>query len=565
MKAECWKVYLLRKYVNDINVFMEALQYGVRYRSGRLEWSFKDEKRDLASGRSRTFLSLEVFTAMANDIFPSLNFSHDMPEMHPDNKVPMLDIACWRETVQDRTRPGGKKQVVSHSFYEKACVSPKVLEYESALPIKIKIVTLTQEILRRMRNSSRREPISYKVELLDSFMVKLMKSGYPVDVRKTVLEAGLKGYYRMVPGEVEIIRTVNMPASLGLKLREASKMSPARNWYKPEMQGGESEDDRQIKNLEKALGEDARARCLWVGDCPPPTQAAPLARACGQSKGSTTKPESTSTSSSSSSSPTPALSYEDKTESVMFVTATWRSSLVKALQKMDEAFCKLHKLPRIRFVERGGSKLIQVLGKKDPWENRHCCREECWPCQDPKSKGKCRYEGIVYTNSCDTCTQAGVHSQYTGESSRSCFQRSQEHMAGLKARYKDSPMWKHCVSHHNSQEQPFTMSILKKHAYAFTCQVHESFLITHGQRDYTLNFKREWMGESLPRLTIEIQDKVIQTDHDGSKILPQPYQPAGAGSKRISTIDLGEEGNDERGAPAKKSRLREESHQTQLM
>ena len=155
---------------------------------------------------------MEVFTAMANDVFPSLTFTHDLPEEHLDSRVPMLDFACWGTTTKDCSRTSGTKQVVSHAFYEKKCVSSKVLEYGSALPLKTKIITLTQEILRRMRNTARREPVTSRVDILNTFFMKMTKSGYPIEVKKTVLESGLRGYYRMVLGEVEGIRRVNMAA-----------------------------------------------------------------------------------------------------------------------------------------------------------------------------------------------------------------------------------------------------------------------------------------------------------------------------------------------------------------
>ena len=73
-------------------------------------------------------------------------------------------------------------------------------------------------------------------------------------------------------------------------------------------------------------------------------------------------------------------------------------------------------------------------------------------------------------------------------------------------------MWKHCSSMHLGVEQTFTIKLLKKHKSAFERQVHESVLITFGKVDFILDSKREWSGESLPRLTLEV--------HDGTKLEP---------------------------------------------
>ena len=43
------------------------------------------------------------------------------------------------------------------------------------------------------------------VNILNVFLVNMTKSGYPLEVRKIVLEARLKEYYRMVLGEIEVI------------------------------------------------------------------------------------------------------------------------------------------------------------------------------------------------------------------------------------------------------------------------------------------------------------------------------------------------------------------------
>ena len=80
LEANGIKCYLLRKYVDDVNVYIEALALGKRYRDGVLTWCLKDEKRDSKSGKSLTLLTMDIFTAMANDIFDSLTFSQDIPE-----------------------------------------------------------------------------------------------------------------------------------------------------------------------------------------------------------------------------------------------------------------------------------------------------------------------------------------------------------------------------------------------------------------------------------------------------------------------------------------------------
>ena len=146
---------------------------------------------------------MNVFVCIANSIYPSIQFTCDTPEDHPNGKVPMLDFQVWKTTVVDTSKPYGYKEMVDHVFYEKGTASIKVIEYHSAAPIRSKIVTLTQEIIRLMRNTSRRTPTSIGVGILHTdFIRKLKRSDYPNSICQEVLEAGLNGYFRMVRTEL---------------------------------------------------------------------------------------------------------------------------------------------------------------------------------------------------------------------------------------------------------------------------------------------------------------------------------------------------------------------------
>ena len=72
----------------------------------------------------------------------------------------MLDIQVWCEE-------GAKgEQLLHHSYYEKPVTSPLVLMEKSALPARSKMVVLTQELLRRMKNTSPRVDPQERVDIL---------------------------------------------------------------------------------------------------------------------------------------------------------------------------------------------------------------------------------------------------------------------------------------------------------------------------------------------------------------------------------------------------------------
>ena len=118
----------------------------------------------------------------------------------------------------------------------------------------------------------------------------------------------------------------------------------------------------------------------------------------------------------------------------------------------------------------------------------------------------------------------GIKSEYTGESGRSMYQRGSEHLKNLKDRAEDSPLWKHCAGYHEGEVQGFQMKLLQRHKTAFDRQISESVAISNGKRDQILNSKSEWMGEALPRLAIEVRNKVRQVDYDGHALIHKPTE-----------------------------------------
>ena len=89
MEQAGWKCYFMRKYVDDINVIFEALNPGYRYINGRLRWKQCYQSEDLASGLSQDRINMELFRKVASEQFPTLTFTLDIAEDHPNYKVPM--------------------------------------------------------------------------------------------------------------------------------------------------------------------------------------------------------------------------------------------------------------------------------------------------------------------------------------------------------------------------------------------------------------------------------------------------------------------------------------------
>ena len=144
---------------------------------------------------------------MANSIERDIQLTVDIPSDYSDKKLPVLDLKMW---VENRVGERGEEyQEVVHEFFEKEMVAPRLISRESALPTKVKMTTLTQEVIRIRKNTSRVIREKVKVAQMSRFAMKLMNSGYNKNERKEILVAGMKGFERLEELEKSGKRSLN--------------------------------------------------------------------------------------------------------------------------------------------------------------------------------------------------------------------------------------------------------------------------------------------------------------------------------------------------------------------
>ena len=78
----------LAKYVDDILTSTEKMRRGVR-----LDRTQEAHNEDLR--RSQEQITMEPIKAMAVDHLEGLNFTWDVPYLHPEAKMPVLDTTMW--------------------------------------------------------------------------------------------------------------------------------------------------------------------------------------------------------------------------------------------------------------------------------------------------------------------------------------------------------------------------------------------------------------------------------------------------------------------------------------
>ena len=220
-------------------------------------------------------------------------------------------------------------------------------------------------------------------------------------------------------------------------------------------------------------------------------------------------------------------------ETPIFVPFTKESKLKKRLQEVDRLIGEATGTPACRFVERcGGSTIVGLLGRNNPWALEwECGRKECLVCEgrkllkeeeekrqiapegtptvprpgkeEMKAVPKCTMEGAGYLLECWTCRLEGKVARYVGETSRSPYQRGQEHQKEICEAKRSHPMVGHFLDVHRGQRQVVLMRTVRNTNTALERQVWESVIIDRLSRKEgvdCLNQRSEWGKSRKPFL-----------------------------------------------------------------
>ena len=445
----------------------------------------------------------------------------------------MLDFQLWKCREDDPTNPGEQRETLRYSFFEKAMSNPEVMNFNSAMPHRTKIASMTQEGVRRLANTSRELEASHCCDILARFMLKLKRSGYPQVTRSNILQGSVKTFRRKLRAEHLKIRPVHRLSTHEQDARRRAKLTGKSSWYLPTKKSWKHKLSAKEKELASKTVESSPKQPLPQHTTSPTTTNNTTFKHNQRKPTTTTTPNSTtqpttqsttnqSTTRSTTTKPTttpPNTPPNSHIEGIMFVPHTPGGGLARELQKEEDNFSKLHRVARVKIVERGGKKVKDILGKKDPWAPSTCFRPDCMVCNSTDKKlgtpTTCKQEGVCYQISCDRCKEKGITAHYFGESSRTPFLRGREHLKGQSKKLEENPLAKHDFLHHNDQKGPYSMTVLRRHKAPLGRQVQEAVEIECSKAQYILNSKGEFNGVRVPRVTIEVGGRVLSGEYRG--------------------------------------------------
>ena len=428
------KISLLKSYVDDIRQACTMLRMGMRFQmeTKTFRWRKDWEQEDLTleqEGETGDARMQRLCHPAMEAINPDLKFTVEKEEEFEDNKIPTLDFKEWLL----------ENGHLNHTYYEKPMKNQILLMKRSAMSTRQKYTILANELCRRLSNCNMEgNPIEEKIRIIEEFTRQIKNSGFKRAEAREIVVSGIKGWKSKHARRKEDGMPFYRSAKSTLAKRYKKKLTEKSNWWKEKntLEKIDEEQDRpDLQAGERGGGGDPK-----VGE------------ASTQTKKSTDRP---------------------MVRSVMFVPFTWDGILVKRLRSSEERMAPLTNW-RVKFVERAGVKLQDMLHTSNPWQGEDCGREKCMLDQTKMETGKlksqsCTRRSVVYETHCESCyereceeiDQKEIDEKskeqekkeikkyiYIGESARSVYERLWEHQDSLEQLSPDSHMIKHIVEMH---------------------------------------------------------------------------------------------------------------------
>ena len=181
-----FELYVLKYYVDDNNLVMEAIPPGYSLIEGRLRLMEDRVENDRAIPADER--TAKVVKQLANDICRFIQMEVDYPSRHQSGWMPILDFQV--QIAEDKS--------VDFKFYQKPMAPPTTILNRSAMPARVKWNNNVQQEIRRLRNTRPRLHAETRDQLMEEWAEVVMVSGYTKNHRKEAIQCAVVGYERMV-------------------------------------------------------------------------------------------------------------------------------------------------------------------------------------------------------------------------------------------------------------------------------------------------------------------------------------------------------------------------------
>ena len=157
-----------------------------------------------------------------------------------------------------------------------------------------------------------------------------------------------------------------------------------------------------------------------------------------------------------------------ETKTAIFVPQTANSLLAKMLRQ-EEAHLEKVTGYRVKYVEKSGQNIGNMLVSSNPWSGLDCGRQGCLLCETKVKTGQnltqnCSKRNLTYQTWCNSCKEKDEEGKseeekkkislytYVGETAKSAHERGGEHRYDMTNLSMNSHMLKHVVDRHDGEK-----------------------------------------------------------------------------------------------------------------
>ena len=171
--------------------------------------------------------------------------------------------------------------------------------------------------------------------MIENYTRQVKNSGWEVREAREMVTSGYAGWIRKRRRRKERGEDLYRSAAASLPARVRNKLTGRETWFKEKRKRERDEfddnDDRRRVGKKKKLSAEEEAK-------------------------------------------------EDRTVAVMFVPYTVDGELARRLREAEKELGKQTGV-KLKIVERGGNKLVDLLHRSDPWQGQDCQRPQCLLCK----------------------------------------------------------------------------------------------------------------------------------------------------------------------------------------
>ena len=209
------------RFKDDIEISIEALEKGSTVIEDKIV--VDDIKKEVDTDKTDTKVTMEVIQKIANSINPMVKLTIDTPCNYEDGKLPVLDVKVDVNEKEDNR--------IDFEFVEKPTKDPRVILASSALSHSQKRTIMTQECLRRLRNTKIELGPEVQRKHLNLFMLRLKNSGYSTKFRKEILNSALNAFEKMVADDKAGVKPLYRSKTWNFEDRQRAKLNKKHNWW----------------------------------------------------------------------------------------------------------------------------------------------------------------------------------------------------------------------------------------------------------------------------------------------------------------------------------------------